>query len=125
MKITWLGQAGYLLRTDSGLTIMIDPYMSDSLREKAGESYAREVPVDEEILNMKLDVMIITHPHGDHMDFDTLDVIFRNNPEMYVLSAYKTQFDMRARYGGELHYMLFEPGVEISVKDSQPCSMAA
>lgn len=90
MKLTWLGQAGYLLRTSSGLTIMIDPYMSDSLLEAAGEGYRREVPVDEDILNMKLDVMIITHPHGDHMDFGTLDVIFKNNPDMYVLSAYKT-----------------------------------
>ncbi len=115
MKLTWLGQAGYLLRTSSGMTIMIDPYMSDSLRVSAGEDYRREVPVDEDILNMKLDVLIVTHPHGDHMDFGTLDVIFRNNPEMYVLSAYKTQFDMRARYGGGLHYMLFDPGAEINL----------
>jgi len=115
MKLTWLGQAGYLLRTSSGMTIMIDPYMSDSLLEAAGEGYRREVPVDEDILNMKLDFMIVTHPHGDHMDFGTLDVIFKNNPGMYVLSAYKTQFAMRERYGGELHYMLFDAGAEINL----------
>ncbi len=115
MKLTWLGQAGYLLRTSSGMTIMIDPYMSDSLLEAAGEGYRREVPVDEDILNMKLDFMIVTHPHGDHMDFGTLDVIFKNNPDMYVLSAYKTQFAMRERYGGELHYMLFDAGAEIDL----------
>jgi L-ascorbate 6-phosphate lactonase len=25
----WLGQAGYLLKTRGGLTVMIDPYLSD------------------------------------------------------------------------------------------------
>ena len=117
MKLTWLGQAGYLLKTEKGTSIMIDPYMSDQLLRLNGESYTRRVPIDEGILNMKLDIMVVTHPHADHMDFDTLDVIFKNNPEMYVLSSYTTQFRMRERYGGGLHYMLFDEGAEINLPD--------
>ena len=116
MKLTWLGQAGYLLKTDNGMTIMIDPYMSDALHNKVDDTYMREVPVNEDILNMQLDVMIITHPHEDHMDFETLDVIFKNNPNMFVLAAYTTQFKMRAQYKQyDLHYMLFDEGAEINI----------
>ena len=32
MKITWLGQAGLMFETD-GKIIMIDPYLSDSVKE--------------------------------------------------------------------------------------------
>ena len=45
MKISWLGQAGFRLVTDNGTVIMIDPYLSDTLRYKKGESYRREVPM--------------------------------------------------------------------------------
>ena len=34
MKISWLGQAGFRLVTDNGTVIMIDPYLSDTLRYK-------------------------------------------------------------------------------------------
>ena len=32
MKITWLGQAGLLFETN-GVTIIVDPYLSDSVKE--------------------------------------------------------------------------------------------
>ena len=32
MKITWLGQAGLLLEGE-GLSVMIDPYLSDSVEK--------------------------------------------------------------------------------------------
>mgnify|MGYP000599908234 CR=1 FL=1 len=50
MKISWLGQAGFRLVTDNGTVIMIDPYLSDTLRYKKGESYRREVPMKDELL---------------------------------------------------------------------------
>ena len=45
MKITWLGQAGLLFETD-GKRILVDPYLSDSVRAINPKNY-RRVPVDE------------------------------------------------------------------------------
>ena len=40
MKVTFLGQAGLLFETEKQ-TIMIDPYLSDSVREELSESSGR------------------------------------------------------------------------------------
>jgi hypothetical protein len=32
----WLGQAGYLMKTSSGVTVMIDPYFSDEVEKQEG-----------------------------------------------------------------------------------------
>lgn len=44
-KITWFGQAGLLFEFD-GLTVMVDPYLSDSVKSLNPEG-CRRVPVDE------------------------------------------------------------------------------
>ena len=51
MKITWLGQAGLLFET-GGLTIVIDPYLSNSCQRLNPDSF-RRVPVDERFLKLK------------------------------------------------------------------------
>ena len=66
MKITWLGQAGLLFETD-GKKIVIDPYLSDNVKNFEPQNY-RRVPVDEAFLQIKPDVLIITHNHLDHLD---------------------------------------------------------
>ena len=53
MKITWLGQAGLMVET-CGKTVLIDPYLSDSVREINPKNY-RRVPVDERFLQVKPD----------------------------------------------------------------------
>lgn len=45
MKITWLGQAGLLLKHNDQ-TVLIDPYLSDSVA-KINPKNKRRVPVDE------------------------------------------------------------------------------
>lgn len=115
MKLYWLGQAGFYLVADHGTAIMIDPYMSDSLWQDRGEKYHREVPINEEFLKAKVDVMVITHAHADHMDFATLDQVFAVNHGMAVMAPRNVLSQLRARYGELENYMLFEPGVEITM----------
>ena len=115
MKLYWLGQAGFYLVADHGTAIMIDPYMSDSLLRDRGEKYHREVPINEEFLKAKADVMVITHAHADHMDFATLDQVFAVNHGVAVMAPRNVLSQLRARYGELENYMLFEPGVEITM----------
>lgn len=111
MKVCWLGQAGYRITTDNGTVIVIDPYMSDSLLEKNGESYKREVPIDQNILHGHTDVLIMTHNHADHMDFGTLDAMMNVDP-MQILCPMSVFHPVRNRYWGAHNYVQFENGIE-------------
>ena len=52
MKVTWLGQAGLLFETN-GKTILVDPYLSNSVEKIEPHNY-RRVAVEEKFLQMKL-----------------------------------------------------------------------
>mgnify|MGYP001365062937 CR=1 FL=1 len=66
----WLGQAGYIIRS-AELTMVIDPYLSDSAADGTpGLSRLYPPPVDPAAL--QADVYIVTHDHLDHLDPHTL-----------------------------------------------------
>ena len=71
MKVTWLGQAGFLFENDN-IKIIVDPYLSDSCF-KVNPRLKRRYPIDEAFLKIKPDVIILTHIHLDHTDPETLD----------------------------------------------------
>ena len=69
MKIKFLGQSGYIVKTEK-TEIMIDPYLSDSVNRVAGRPRMLPIPINPE--NIKCDVVICTHNHLDHLDPDTV-----------------------------------------------------
>ena len=75
MKITWLGQAGLLLEAPD-ITIMIDPYLSDSVGEKDARKH-RRVPVKDTLFSVCPNVMIFTHNHLDHYDPETVKRVLK------------------------------------------------
>lgn len=91
VAVAWLGQAGFLLRT-ADCTLLIDPYLSDFLARKyRGREYAHErlvaAPLDVRDLD-RLDLVICTHRHSDHMDPETLAAAAAAHPECrFVLPA--------------------------------------
>ena len=109
MKITWLGQAGLLFETE-GKTIVIDPYLSDSVAKVNPKNY-RRFPVDERYLNIKPDIIICTHNHLDHLDRETLDHYFTAGAKMLVFAPNGGWQDLRT-YGGDNNYILFNIGTE-------------
>ncbi len=66
----WLGQAGYVFRSGD-LTVVIDPYLSDSAANGAPE-FRRLYPPVMPAGQLKADLIIITHNHADHLDRETL-----------------------------------------------------
>ncbi|WP_343702581.1 MBL fold metallo-hydrolase [Chitinophaga sp.] len=66
----WLGQAGYVIRS-AGLTIAIDPYLSDAAGRGSPE-FSRQYPPPVAAEELEADIYIITHDHLDHLDPETI-----------------------------------------------------
>ena len=55
-SLTWLGHASFLLGSDSGKRIYVDPFLKDNPKTPDGEKEPSRV-----------DVICVTHGHGDHV----------------------------------------------------------
>jgi L-ascorbate metabolism protein UlaG (beta-lactamase superfamily) len=107
VTLYWLGQAGFVV--DAGPhRILIDPYLSDSLAAKyAGTAYPHqrkmEAPVTPAGLG-RVDLVLVTHHHTDHMDPGTLAPLARLNPDLrfIVPRAALAQAQERIGAGGRL-----------------------
>lgn len=77
MKIKWIGQSGYILKTESA-TVCIDPYLSDAVEELAGKK--RLIPAPVAAGEIHADAVVCTHNHLDHLDIkiipDLLPTVF-------------------------------------------------
>lgn len=107
MKITYLGQAGFLFETEN-IKIMLDPYLSNSVEAIEPHNY-RRVPVDESFFEIKPDVMIFTHDHLDHYDPETASRFIVEGAGVTVLSP-RSVFDKVKKTCGGNNYVLFENG---------------
>ncbi len=87
MKLTWLGQAGYKIDTD-GVTLLIDPYFSDSAAPVACH---RKQDVDPSVWDIDPDIILITHDHIDHNDKETLVKFINESTERTVLSPFSVR----------------------------------
>lgn len=113
MKITWLGQAGFLLEV-SGVCMVIDPYLSNSIGEKNPQKN-RNVPIEPRFLECKPDVICITHNHIDHLDKPSIDALLKNKTGAVLLSPLSCWNEMR-KYEGQ-NAVLFDEETEWSVGD--------
>lgn len=114
MQITWLGQAGLLFET-AGLTILVDPYLSDSV-SKVNPANTRRVPVDTRFLALTPDVIICTHNHLDHTDPETLTHYLTGRPPVTVLAPEAAWAEVR-KFGGPHNYIKFNRHTEMTVGD--------
>lgn len=113
MKIIWLGQGGFLFETD-GTKIIIDPYLSNSC-EKVNPTLKRRFPANKEFLNIKPDVIILTHSHLDHTDPETLDYYLKNTENITVLAAKNAFEKIRSLYKKH-NLILFQNGTQFTEK---------
>lgn len=67
--LTWIGHASFLLQLGGG-SVLVDPVLSPSL----GGMVPRNVPpgLDWNALPRRIDAVLVTHNHRDHMDAPTL-----------------------------------------------------
>ncbi|HWT66285.1 MAG TPA: metal-dependent hydrolase [Terracidiphilus sp.] len=78
-RITWLGHATFLVRTPGGTTLLIDPFIAGNPK------YPKDY-----VLPEKIDYMLLTHGHGDHIG-DAVPIAEKHNSTVvaiYELAAF-------------------------------------
>ena len=111
MTITWLGQAGFALEHKDKI-ILIDPYLSDSCG-KANPNSWRRTPIDPHYLELRPDVIVLTHDHADHTDMETLEHYLPGEGGVLVLAAANAWSHVRT-LGGSNNYVRMRPGTRWS-----------
>ena len=111
LKITWLGQGGYML-CDEKNTLCIDPYLSDSVFKSSGKARLLPPPIKPE--ELECDVMICTHNHLDHVDPDTISVMKTRNTTLFLAPC---DCEEKMRSLGVVNYQKFDEGDTCRVGD--------
>jgi L-ascorbate metabolism protein UlaG (beta-lactamase superfamily) len=84
MLALWaLGQAGLVLKSSTTLAV-IDPYLSDSIRDAGGPERRFPPPLEPDMLH-GVDVILCTHEHPDHTDPATLKPLLEASPAAYMV----------------------------------------
>ncbi|HBP37380.1 MAG TPA: hypothetical protein DD640_01305 [Clostridiales bacterium] len=76
VAIFWLGQAGFLFKTATGMLIAVDPYLTDYTERIAG--FKRLSPKLIAPQDLDLDILITSHDHPDHFDADAVPLLMAN-----------------------------------------------
>ena len=70
VKVTWLGHATFRIETPEGKTVFLDPWVMGNPTCPASEKTVK-----------KVDVMLITHGHGDHIG-DAVEIAKKHKPKV-------------------------------------------
>ncbi|MDQ2730029.1 MAG: MBL fold metallo-hydrolase [Armatimonadota bacterium] len=88
LHLWWLGQSGFLVAWQ-GRTLLLDPYLSDSLTQKYAATDKPHVRMTERVIAPEcldfLDVVTSSHNHTDHLDADTLIPLLQLNPDLELV----------------------------------------
>ena len=88
LQIWWLGQSGYLVRWQEA-SLLIDPYLSDSLTKKYASTAKPHVRLTERVIAPEqldfIQVVTSSHNHTDHLDAETLLPLLAANPQLTLI----------------------------------------
>lgn len=124
MILKRLGQAGVKVTLADGTVILIDPYLSDTLRETKGERFTRQVPPPELPEGITPQIIAITHDHGDHLDMPTLEH-WLNAERKQILGPLPVFRAISGRWPSTHNIMVMRPGVEVTLGNARFCAVPA
>jgi len=102
LHVWWLGQSGFLAAW-SGVTVLFDPYLSDSLTKKYAGTDKPHVRVSGRVIAPErldfVDVVTSSHNHTDHLDPETLRLLAQANPGLLMVCPEANRATVRERSG--------------------------
>ena len=117
MKIIWLGQSG-LLFVSGNKKIVVDPYLSDSLKKIDKRMY-RGMKLNKKFFRVKPDIIVLTNSHPDHTDITTLTSYLRKSKKPVTLlcseASYAKVEDAKIR--GRYNNVMFCDGSEWTLEN--------
>lgn len=89
LLIWWLGQSGFLIRSQMG-SVIVDPYLSTTLEDATHDDprkqHVRMMPVCVDPAALKgIDFIACTHAHRDHYDPATIRALRASNPQATLI----------------------------------------
>jgi L-ascorbate metabolism protein UlaG (beta-lactamase superfamily) len=88
LHLWWLGQSGFLLCW-RGHSLLMDPYLSDSLTEKYANTDKPHVRMSERVIAPQrldfIDAVTASHGHMDHLDPGTVRPLLEANPGLLLV----------------------------------------
>lgn len=94
MRIKWIGQSGYIIKTDS-TEIIIDPYLSDVVNKVANRPRMVKPPINP--TEITAHAVICTHNHLDHLDTDAISQMDEHT-HFITTNEGKTKLDTLNRF---------------------------
>ncbi len=87
-RLWWLGQSGFMIRWQNR-TLLLDPYLSDSLTRKYAGTDKPHVRMTQQVVSPAaldfIDGVVSTHNHTDHLDGDTLQTLRSVNKDLALI----------------------------------------
>jgi L-ascorbate 6-phosphate lactonase len=81
LAIFWLAQAGFVYKTPGGTIVYVDAYLSDCVHRMLSDvlyGFKRIMPAPLDPEEVEADVVVCTHSHPDHFDYDAIPVLAPN-----------------------------------------------
>lgn len=97
MKITFLGQCGFLLECKEH-RIVIDPYLSDFLdvnMSKDDVQWKREFPAPATLMELNPTIVLLSHMHYDHLDPWAIDSYIKEGGKALFVGPYAVEERLR------------------------------
>ena len=108
--VHWLGQAGFVISAGPH-RVLIDPYLSDTLGEKyrgTATPHERMMPAPVDIRDLgRIDLVLVTHHHTDHMDPGTLAPLAEAHPALNFVVPRASRAEARRRAGVSENRLVF------------------
>jgi L-ascorbate metabolism protein UlaG (beta-lactamase superfamily) len=132
-SIWWLGQSGFLI-VQNTRSILLDPYLSDSLTLKYANTDKPHVRITERVVNPVvlhtgdgLDLILSSHNHTDHFDPETLYPLLISEPDFsLIVPAANREVSIERlgeRFSSRLKYL--DDGASLTIGDIEIHGIAA
>jgi len=119
LAILWLGQAGFVYKTPGGKIIYVDAYLSDCVHRMLGDvlyGFKRIMPAPIAPEEVDADVVVCTHSHPDHFDYDAIPVLARD-PSIHFVAAPDCRVEFEKLGVPEDRYTIIHKGETLTFGD--------